>query len=167
MTTLPAAAVDGGDHPLRRRRRRPARARTSTSTSPSRNSAELAMTACAPASSTSCARSTLRMPPPTRQGSRRQIDATSARVVAAAPGGIEIDQLHARKAREALDPRLGIGRLDRQRSPARAGRRGRSGDRWRESASAGSNSGRLQAHRRCPCASQIPLQSSRHARDSA
>ena len=29
--------------------------------------------------------------------------------------GIEVDQLHARKARELLDPRLGIRRLDRER----------------------------------------------------
>jgi signal transduction histidine kinase len=49
-----------------------------TSTSPSRNSDELTMTAWAPASRTARARSTLRIPPPTRQGSRAQIDAASA-----------------------------------------------------------------------------------------
>ena len=48
------------------------------STAPSRKSAELAITACAPASSTARARSTERMPPPTRQGSRPQMSATMA-----------------------------------------------------------------------------------------
>ena len=98
----------------RRRPRRPARVRTPTSTTPSRNSAELTITACAPAPSTSRARSTLRMPPPTRQGSRPQIVATSARVVAAPMRGVEIDQLHARKARELARSRLGIGGFDRE-----------------------------------------------------
>lgn len=40
------------------------------------------MTACAPACSTSIARSTVRMPPPMRHGSRRQMDLASARLLA-------------------------------------------------------------------------------------
>ena len=34
------------------------------------------------------------------------------RVVAASTRGVEVDQLDARKAGEALDPRLGVGRFD-------------------------------------------------------
>src|SRR5690348_16543823 len=82
------------------------------STTPSRKSAEPAITACAPASSTARARSTDRMPPPTRQGSRPQICWTMAPVVALSFRRIEIDQLHPRKPGETGDPDLWVGRCD-------------------------------------------------------
>jgi hypothetical protein len=48
------------------------------------------------------------MPPPTRQGSRPQIDDTISALSPLPIAGVEIDQLHAREPRELLDPRLGV-----------------------------------------------------------
>ena len=59
------------------------------------------MICCAPAASTSRARSTVRMPPPTRHDSAAGDLPDEREVVAGAHRGVEIDDLH---LREALEP---------------------------------------------------------------
>ena len=60
------------------------------------------------------ARSTVRMPPPTRQGSAAQIRATSVIVVSLVLRRVEIDQLHLRPAGEPVDPFVDVVALERQ-----------------------------------------------------
>ena len=59
------------------------------------------MICCAPAASTSRARSIVRMPPPTRHDRRPAICRTSDEVVARAHRRVEVDDLH---LRETLEP---------------------------------------------------------------
>ena len=93
-----------------------------TSTTPSLNSAELAITAWAPASSTARARSTDRMPPPTRQGSRRQMSATSdalsprpraaSRSISWTRGNVENFWIHGSASGASIASRLALHELD-------------------------------------------------------
>ena len=78
------------------------------------NSDEPAMTCCAPAASTSCARSTVRMPPPTRHDKRAGDLPHQREVVAAAHRGVEIDHLHLREALESPHPAEDVLVLDRE-----------------------------------------------------
>ena len=68
----------------------------------------------APAPSTSRARSTVRMPPPTRHDNCPAISPHEREVVAHAHGGVEIDDLHLRERREAPHPPEHVGVLDRE-----------------------------------------------------
>ena len=66
------------------------------------------MTLRAPRSSTACARSTVLMPPPTRQGSRAQIDDHERAVVPGVLRRVQIDQLHFREPGEPRDPAVEV-----------------------------------------------------------
>ena len=130
-----AAAVDGGDHAIRRRRLRRATRANATSTAPSRKSAELAITACAPASSTSRARSTTGCRRPRgREAGRRSHDTMAALSPLPVAASRSISCTRG-KLRELADPRLGVRALRwRGVRPARAGRRRRPAGRWTGSA---------------------------------
>ena len=86
----------------------------STSTAPFLKSDDARMTPVAPSATSACARSGVRMPPPTRQGSRAQIVAIERLVRARVLRRVEVDELHLRIAREALDPAVDVARLDGQ-----------------------------------------------------
>ena len=109
---LPAAAVDRGDQAIRPDPVAQTRRAKSTSTIPSRKSADPRITFAAPSASVASARSRLRMPPPTRQGSAPQMSRDEPGVLARPLGGVQIDQLHFRAAAEPRDPRVDVAGLD-------------------------------------------------------
>ena len=84
------------------------------STLPPLNSAEPTIAWVAPPAMTLDARSTVRMPPPTRQGSAAQIRVDQLVVVPLVLRRVEIDQLHLGPAAEAVDPFVDGVALERQ-----------------------------------------------------
>ena len=106
-----------------------------------------------PAASVVRARSTVRMPPPTRQGSAAQICATRRRcrpAPMAASRSISCTFGKRGTVRIHASTSSSRGRASR---PARAGRSGRPGDRSKESAC------QVTAHRNAPCREQVLLSS--------